>query len=311
MSPSLGYLLPTRENIMNNQSSGRALLDGARMAAGLGFESVWAGDSLLARPRHDPLTLLSAVAGAINHIEIGTAVLLPVLRNPVVLAQQLATLDQLSEGRFIAGIGIGADNPSIRNEFRAAGVSFERRIGTLMESFRLWRALWSGESVSWDGRWQVEGELAPRPFGNGGPRIWLGTGVASGVERAARYFDGWIPLGPDAETFGQRGEAYRNTLRLRGRSANDMTMAIYLTVAVMEDAVVAEQTINDYLERYYSVPATAIRKVQACCGGPLSQVLTFIQDFVTRGAQHIVLRVVGNHEKTLAQIAANRDELAG
>ncbi|MEM7365236.1 MAG: LLM class flavin-dependent oxidoreductase [Pseudomonadota bacterium] len=311
MSLRLGYLLPTRENIMNGEPSGKALLDAARMAADLGFDSVWAGDSLMARPRHDPLTLLSAVAGAINHIEVGTAVLLPVLRNPVVLAQQLATLDQISEGRFIAGIGIAADNTAIRSEFRAAGVTFEKRIGTLMESFRLWRALWSGETVSWDGRWTVEGELAPTPYREGGPRFWLGTGVTSGIERAAKHFDGWMPLGPDAETFGRRRDIYLQSLEREGRSPDDMTTAVYLTVAVKDDAMSAEQDIDHYLERYYSVPAPAMRKVQACCGGPLPQVMGFIRGFVEQGAQHIVLRIVGDHDKTLNQIAANRDDLAG
>ena len=77
MTLKLGYLLPTRENVMRGQPSGRVLLDAARRAAGLGFDSVWAGDSLLARPRHDPLTLLAAVAGAVPEVQVGTAVLLP------------------------------------------------------------------------------------------------------------------------------------------------------------------------------------------------------------------------------------------
>ena len=72
----------------------------------IGIDSIWVGDSLLARPRHDPLTLLAAVAAAVPDVGLGTAVLLPALRNPVVLAQQLATIDQISEGRLIIGAGI-------------------------------------------------------------------------------------------------------------------------------------------------------------------------------------------------------------
>ena len=83
MSLKLGYLLPTRENVMQGRPEGQLLLDAARYAADQGFNSVWAGDSLLARPRHDPLTLLASVAGARADIELGTAVLLPALRNPV------------------------------------------------------------------------------------------------------------------------------------------------------------------------------------------------------------------------------------
>ena len=74
-------------------------------------------------------------------LKLGTAVLLPVLRNPVLLAHQAATIDQISEGRLILGLGIGADVPAIRAEFEAAGVPFEKRVGRLMEGFRLCRAL--------------------------------------------------------------------------------------------------------------------------------------------------------------------------
>ena len=80
--------------------------------------------------------------GAIPGIEVGTAVLLPALRNPVVLAQQLATVDQLAEGRLIVGAGIAPDTPGVRAEFAAAGVPFDGRVGRYMEGVRLCRELW-------------------------------------------------------------------------------------------------------------------------------------------------------------------------
>jgi Luciferase-like monooxygenase len=99
MSIRIGYLLPTRERIMAGQPQTTPLLELAERAERLGFDSVWAGDSLLARPRHEPLTLLAAVASRVPRVDIGTAVLLPALRNPVLLAHQVATLDKLAEGR--------------------------------------------------------------------------------------------------------------------------------------------------------------------------------------------------------------------
>ena len=157
MAPRIGYLLPTREQTMAGRPEAVPLLELAERAAGLGFNSIWVGDSLLARPRHDPLTLLAAVAARVPRVELGTAVLLPALRNPVVLAQQVATLDQISEGRVILGVGIASDVPNIRSEFVAAGVPFEKRVGRLLEGMQLCRALWTGKPVSWDGRWKVEG----------------------------------------------------------------------------------------------------------------------------------------------------------
>ena len=175
MTLRIGYLLPTREQIMEGRPEVAPLLDLAEKAEQLGFDSLWVGDSLLARPRHKPLTLLAAVAGRTRRAALGTAVLLPALRNPVLLAHQAATLDQASEGRLILGVGIAADVPNIRAEFKAAGVPFEKRVGRMLEGLRLCRALWSGEEVDWDGRWQVtKGRLAPMPHRPGGPPIWNG-----------------------------------------------------------------------------------------------------------------------------------------
>src|SRR5436853_5382845 len=106
MALRIGYLLPTREHIMAGQPRAAPLLELAARAEALGFDSVWAGDSLTARPRHEPLAILTAVAARLKRVEVGTAVLLPALRNPVLLAHQVATIDQISEGRLILGIGI-------------------------------------------------------------------------------------------------------------------------------------------------------------------------------------------------------------
>jgi alkanesulfonate monooxygenase SsuD/methylene tetrahydromethanopterin reductase-like flavin-dependent oxidoreductase (luciferase family) len=97
------------------------------------------------------LTLLAAVASRVRRVDLGTAVLLPALRNPVLLAHQVATLDQVMEGRLILGVGIAADVPNIRQEFTAAGVPFEKRVGRLLEGLRLpiapnadhWARLWN------------------------------------------------------------------------------------------------------------------------------------------------------------------------
>src|SRR5882762_8293914 len=147
MPVRIGYLLPTREQVMEGRPEAAPLLALAERAEELGFDSIWVGDSILARPRHEPLTLLAAVAARTRRAELGTAVLLPALRNPVVLAQQVATLDRIAEGRVILGVGIASDVPNIRAEFEAAGVPFEKRIGRLVEGMALCRALWTGKPV--------------------------------------------------------------------------------------------------------------------------------------------------------------------
>jgi len=306
MPLKLGYLVPTREAIMRGEHSASALIDAGRQAVDLGMDSLWVGDSLTARPRHDPLTLLAGLATAIPRVTLGTAVLLPALRNPVVLAHQLATIDQLAEGRLVIGAGIAADTPDVRAEFAAAGVPFEKRVGRFIEGFQLMRKLWRGEPVDWDGRWTLnQQQLAPSPHTRGGPPVWLGTSTDAGLKRIARHFDGWFPIGPDLPTFTERQE------RLTQLGGDKPTAtALYATICVMDSQAEADQAINDYLEDYYNVPATAMRGIQACCGGNRETVIEFLRGYVAAGASHIVLRIVGDHSSTLQAMHDARSQLA-
>lgn len=310
MAPKIGYLLPTREQIMEGKPEAAPLLALAERAEGLGYDSVWVGDSLLARPRHEPLTLLAGVAGRTKKVELGTAVLLPTLRNPVVMAHQVATLDQVSEGRVILGIGIASDVPNIRDEFEAAGVPFEKRVGRLIEQMQLCKALWKGEPVDWDGRWKVkQGVLGPTPHRPGGPPIWGGGSAPGALKRAARYFDGWFPTGPNAEVFGEQWKEVQGFAKEAGRNPADLTAAIYLTLAVDEDAARAEDRIDGFLKAYYGQRPDILRKRQACYAGPAEGAAKALADYAAAGASHIVLRFAGDHEKQMDIFAKIRADL--
>ena len=233
MTLRIGYLLPTRESVMEGRPEAEPLLGLAERAEKLGYDSVWVGDSLLARPRHEPITLLAGVAGRTKRVRLGTAVLLPAFRNPVLLAHQVATLDQVSAGRVILGIGIASDVPNVRAEFRAAGVPFEKRVGTLMEGMRLCKALWTGKPVDWEGRWHVEqGVIGPTPHQPGGPPIWGGGSAPAALERAGKHFDGWFPTGPDSAGWGKQWRQVQSIAREAGRNPGDLEAAVYLTLAV-------------------------------------------------------------------------------
>jgi alkanesulfonate monooxygenase SsuD/methylene tetrahydromethanopterin reductase-like flavin-dependent oxidoreductase (luciferase family) len=295
---------------MAGQPQATPLLELAERAQRLGFDSIWAGDSLLARPRHEPLTLLAAVAARLQRIEIGTAVLLPALRNPVLMAHQIATLDQVAEGRLILGVGIAADVANIRAEFTAAGVPFEKRVGRLLEGLRLARSLWSGQPVDWDGRWKVErGVLGPTPHRSGGPPIWIGGSLPASLERAGRTFDGWLPIAPDAEQWGRQWNEVKDIARSAGRDPNALTGAMYLTLTVDHDSGRANERLNAYLERYYGQPAAVTRKRQACYAGPSEGLAQWLQGYASAGASHLVLRFAGDHARHLETVAALRAEL--
>jgi probable F420-dependent oxidoreductase len=310
MAPRIGYLLPTREQVMEGRPEAAPLLALAERAESLGFDSIWVGDSLLARPRHDPLTLLAAVAARTTRAELGTAVLLPALRNPVVLAQQIATLDQISEGRYILGVGIASDNPPIRAEFVAAGVPFEKRVGRMMEGLRLCRELWTGKPMSWNGRWVVENSvLGPTPHRPSGPPIWIGGMVRAARERVGRLYDGWFPNAPDAAGWGVQWREIQDIARDAGRNPADLTGAIYLTLTIDEDAARAGRRLDGFFENYYGQPADVTRSRQANYAGPASGAAAWLKSYVDEGASHLVLRFAGDHERNLETFARFRGEL--
>jgi alkanesulfonate monooxygenase SsuD/methylene tetrahydromethanopterin reductase-like flavin-dependent oxidoreductase (luciferase family) len=310
MPPKLGYLLPTRERIMEGKPTTAVLLDLATRAEALGYHSIWVGDSLLARPRHEPLTLLAGVAGRVPRVMLGTAVLLPALRNPVLLAHQVATLDQVSEGRFILGVGIARDVPNIRAEFAAAGVPFEKRVGRMMEGLRLCRALWTGEPVDWDGRWPVHGGvLAPTPYRAGGPPIWIGGNTPASLQRVGKTCDGWFPNAPDPTQFAAQWDEIRGIASDAGRDASKLSAAMYLTLTVDEDVARAAARMDAFLEGYYGAPAAVLRQRQAVYSGPASGVASWLDGYARAGATDLVLRFAGDHEHHLESLAKVRASL--
>src|SRR3954469_9699558 len=140
----IGVLIPTRGVVM--ESARRPPNDAcwamARHADEAGYAAVWVGDSIVAKPRLEPLTTLAYAAGITTRVRLGTAVLLPALRHPVVLAHQIANLDQISRGRVVLGLGVGWSLPSAEREWAACGMNHKRRARFLEEHVEIWRMLW-------------------------------------------------------------------------------------------------------------------------------------------------------------------------
>jgi alkanesulfonate monooxygenase SsuD/methylene tetrahydromethanopterin reductase-like flavin-dependent oxidoreductase (luciferase family) len=310
MPPRIGYLLPTREQVMQGRPEAAPLLALAERAEGLGYDSIWVGDSILARPRHEPLTLLSAVAARTRHAELGTAVLLPALRNPIVLAHGIATLDQISEGRFILGVGIASDVPNIRAEFVACGVPFEKRVGRMLEGLRLCRELWTGQPVTWNGRWVMENAvLGPVPYRPGGPPIWIGGMVRPSLERVGRLYDGWFPNSPDPGQWREQWGQIHQIARGAGRNPAALTGAVYLTLTIDDDKARAEERMNAFMENYYGRPAAEMRARQATYAGPAEGAAAWLRSWVEAGVSHLVLRFAGDHQQHLETVSRLRAQI--
>ena len=307
MPVEFGLLLPTRESVMSGRPETGPILALADRAEAVGFDSVWIGDSLTARPRHEPLTLLAAVAGRTRRVRLGTAVLLPALRPPVVLAHIVGTLDRVAEGRLILGVGIAAEAPAIRKEFAAAGVPFERRVGRFLETLEICRALWSRDGVSFRGKhFTLEDvTMEPKPHRPGGPPIWIGGSGPTALREAAR-FDAWFPTGPSVEFFAQHFPGVQAAARAAGRPPDAVTGAAYVTLALDANRAAAEQRLNSFLETYYAAPARTILARQATYAGPIEGCVEWLQHWIDAGARHLALRFAGGDQLAQVDEAASK-----
>ena len=307
MGVEFGVLIPTREVVMSGRPQTAPLLTMAERAEAAGFDSVWIGDSITARPRHEPLTLMAAIAARTRRVRLGTGVLLPALRPPVVLAHVVGTLDRVAEGRVILGVGIAADMPAIRREFAAVGVPFERRVGRFHETLEICRALWSRDHVSFKGTHFTLDDVTmePKPPRAGGPPIWIGGSGPTALREAAR-FDAWFPTGPSVEFFAEQLPRVQSAARAAGHSPDDVLGAAYVTLALDPDPARAEARMNQFLETYYAAPAKVIKTRQAGYAGPLEGCVEWIQRWIDAGARHLVLRFAGGDQLAQVDEAAKR-----
>ena len=172
-------------------------------------------------PMPDPLELLAFFAALTTRLRFGTAVVVAPLHSPAVLAKRAATVDRLSDGRFMLGLGIGWQ----REEYAAVGAVFSQRGARLEESIAAMRALWADSPATFDGRFTsfraVHSE--PHPI-NGAVPIVLGGNTDAAVTRAARVADGWFPYAISAEEFAQQAEVFRAAAADAGRDAPAITV---------------------------------------------------------------------------------------
>ncbi|PYM54524.1 MAG: LLM class F420-dependent oxidoreductase [Candidatus Rokuibacteriota bacterium] len=307
MTVEFGVLIPTRESVMSGRMETAPLLTMAERAEAAGFDSVWIGDSLVARPRHEPLTLMAAIAARTRRVRIGTGVLLPALRNPVVLAHVVGTLDRVAEGRIILGVGIAGDMPAIRKEFAAAGVPWDRRVGRFLEILAICQALWTRDGVSFSGKHFTLDNVTmePKPHRPGGPPIWIGGSGPTALREAAR-FDAWFPTGPSVEFFAEHFPKIQAAARAAGRKPDAVTGAAYVTLAFDPNPAAAEQRLHSFLETYYSSPARTVMARQATYAGPIEGGAEWLQRWIDAGARHISLRFAGGDQLAQVDEAAAR-----
>ena len=290
---AFGFLLPTREMVMNHEVPNFSqILELAEHAEALGFDSVWVGDSVLARPRFEALTTLAAVAARTQRVRLGTGVLLPMLRHPVLLANEVASLDHVANGRLILGVGIGGNAPAVAQEFAACGISINRRVGLFEESLALLRRLWTEPEVTFQGRYfQVQSvRLGLRPLQKSGVPLWVAGRVDNALRRILRLGDGWLPISSSPEAFKADWDRLQALGQEMGRDARELHRCLYTTLNVNADVAQSERELRAFIESYYGIPYEVLARMNGLCAGSAEHCIAWLKAFIAAGAQRIVVR---------------------
>ena len=293
-----GILLPTREAIMSGRSDPSSLFQLAERAEALGYDSVWVGDSLTARPRIDALTTLAAVGARTKRVRLGTAIFLAALRHPILLAYQLASLDWMTGGRIDLGVGYGRPKePASEHEFEILGLDPGKRMKMSEELIQVMRRLWRENDVSHAGNFTRFGHVTiePKPAQAGGVPIWVASNnVEPGLKRVARLGDGWLNNIKSPDIYRECWEKIRNYAAEANRNPDSIHPAIYFTLAAGgNDAVVEGQT---FLAQYYNRSYEAVANAMLCVTGSWDEVIDWMEKYIEAGARTVVLRFAANDQ---------------
>lgn len=265
----------------------------ARSAETQGYDGVATGEHLFF---HGPVTnafvSLAAAAGATSRIRLLSSVtVLPLY--PAALAAKLATtVDQVSNGRFDLGVGIGGEYPA---EFVAVGAQVADRGARADESLQLLKALWTGRAVDFDGRFTRVPELAldPGPAQPGGPPIWLGGRRATAIRRAGRYADVWMPYMYTPEQLASSLAKVREAAAEAGRDPSAIRGAVFCWGGIRESASESRREVVQAVSAVYQQDFSLLADRYLLHGDP-DRVLARIREYADAGAETLVFAPVGH-----------------
>jgi len=292
---NMGVLLPTR-GVLVYAKGGRPRVElnwqMAETAERIGYDSVWVGDSITSKPRLEPMAVMAALAARTHRVKIGTAVMLNALRHPVHLAHSIATIDNISDGRIILGLGAGrSNNQMFVDEHAAVGVPIEERAARMEESIDVLRKLWTEDDVSNpDGFYPLSGmTLEPRPVQQPVP-IWLSSNwVQRGLKRVAAQGDGWITNVPSTEMFTKCWDRIEEKGQELSRDVSRIPRALYISVNLNdEDEALAEG--DGFMRSYYGIPYEVVSKQLLCVFGPAQKAIDVIERYKEAGANYFIVR---------------------
>ncbi len=268
-----------------------AQFDLARRVEALGFDSVWCGDHVSFNlPLYESLTLLASYASITRRLRLGSAVYLLALRPPAVAAKVTATLDVLSEGRLIFGVGVGGENPK---EFEACGVPHRERGARVSEAIEVVRALWRDTPATFKGRFtSFDGvSIDPKPVQKPGPPIWVGGRSDAALARAGRQGDGWVSYVVTPERYRQSLDKIRAAAGAHGRTLDGFATAHLTFITVGRDYERARDAWVARLSRRYAQDFGPLAERYGVIGTP-EQCAERLEAFRTAGCNYFLLNAI-------------------
>ena len=308
---SIGYqnvLAPTGYNDEEGAAAGRDLPETVRLLDALGYDSIWSGDHVaFAGPILDPLMQLAQAAALSERLTVGTAVYLLPLRHAAPVAKQVATLDTISNGRVIFGVGVGGEFPT---EFELCGVPVDERGARLSEGIRVLRKLWSGRPVANDGRFYPFPEVAinPPPAQPGGPPIWCGGRADPALRRAGRLADGWMSYVIDPKRYRRSLETIAAAAVDAGRTLDRFGTSHLLFARLDKDRETALEFAAKFLSVRYAMDFSRAAE-RYCALGTAEDVAGAIRAFHEAGVRHIVVNTLAPESGKAAQLQRFADEV--
>lgn len=260
----------------------------AELAEEVGYDSIWAGDHVsFHNPIVDVTVALSCFAARTERIAIGSAVVLLPLRHPSLVAREFASLDYLSGGRVVLGVGVGGEGGK---DFEAVGVDPRERGARTDEAMRVLRALFAGPEASFSGRFfSFEGiTIEPQPVQAGGPPLWVGGGSEAARRRAGRLGEGWMPIWVSPERFSEGLADVRRHAEEAGLDPGAIAAAVMCPALVGEDS---RARLAAHLEQRYSMEVKPHLVDRYCIAGSEEECAARLRDYADAGCGHLVFNI--------------------
>ena len=310
--PSFGLILANRAVVIGAIKA-RDLFDISEAAENAGvFDTLWVGDSLLAKPRLEAVTLLSALAGVTSRMRLAVGCLATfVHRHPVMLAHQWASLDVMSGGRSLLAVCLGGpdeQSPAQAREHAAMGIRSGERVARLEEGIAILRALFAGAPATHKGEFYEfsDVKIEPAPVQQPCP-IWIASNptgltwkggasassaaVERGLRRVARMADGWMTNKLSPDEFRQQWARVAAMAREEGRDPARLGSALYHNININEDRTAALEESKTFLDTYYSSKfSPAFVEGWTVAGSPAS-CIEQLRAYFAAGLGHMALRL--------------------